>query len=299
MSNKKSENKAKERLAVPPELGPEYFPMHQAAKMTGYHQDYLGQLARGGKLEAVKVGRNWFTTKLAIDKMLGRVQEPVQPSPEPVRVQEQVQETVVGKIDPPAKAEPVVAVTTETVKEEVKIARKEVLKPRIPVRRMIVSLDAGPNLQEMLASVAFRREQQKKIIGAENRDVLYRWKKISGQDSSHATRLVVDKLKREINALNNELVEIKRTVSLKRVSAEYAVQKKSRVLMPLAAGFAAIMMIVSATFFLTDYFAEQNSQVAEDNNINKNLINKMVAGESTSVDQNEMHWPPPYLSIRE
>lgn len=39
----------------------------EAARMTGYHQDYLGQLCRGGKLKATKYGRNWFTTTEAIE----------------------------------------------------------------------------------------------------------------------------------------------------------------------------------------------------------------------------------------
>lgn len=39
----------------------------EAARITGYHQDYLGQLCRGGKLRATKFGRNWFTTTDAIE----------------------------------------------------------------------------------------------------------------------------------------------------------------------------------------------------------------------------------------
>lgn len=40
----------------------------EAARLTGYHQDYLGQLCRGGKLKATKYGRNWFTTTEAIEE---------------------------------------------------------------------------------------------------------------------------------------------------------------------------------------------------------------------------------------
>lgn len=46
-----------------------------AAKLTGYHQDYLGQLCRAGKLPASKVGRNWFTSKEAIEKLSSPVFE--------------------------------------------------------------------------------------------------------------------------------------------------------------------------------------------------------------------------------
>ena len=45
-----------------------FLSLAQASVLTGYHQDYLGFLARAGKLEAHKIGRNWVTTKAAIEK---------------------------------------------------------------------------------------------------------------------------------------------------------------------------------------------------------------------------------------
>ncbi len=36
--------------------------LSKAAQISGYHQDYLGQLCRLGKLKAAKIGRNWYTT---------------------------------------------------------------------------------------------------------------------------------------------------------------------------------------------------------------------------------------------
>jgi hypothetical protein len=50
--------------------------LSQAARLTGYHQDYLGQLCRLGKLPAKKVGRNWWTSKEALQSLSGLV-EPV------------------------------------------------------------------------------------------------------------------------------------------------------------------------------------------------------------------------------
>lgn len=41
----------------------------RAAQLTGYHQDYLGQLCRLGKLSATKVGRNWFTSAEALNNL--------------------------------------------------------------------------------------------------------------------------------------------------------------------------------------------------------------------------------------
>jgi hypothetical protein len=46
-----------------------FLSLAQAAEITGYHQDYLGQLARAGKLPAQKIGRNWVTTIEAVYKL--------------------------------------------------------------------------------------------------------------------------------------------------------------------------------------------------------------------------------------
>lgn len=37
--------------------------LNQAAKMSGYTQDYLGYLIRKGEIKGKKVGREWFTTE--------------------------------------------------------------------------------------------------------------------------------------------------------------------------------------------------------------------------------------------
>lgn len=41
--------------------------LREAAEATTYSQDYLSLLARRGRLEAVKRGRNWYTTRAAIE----------------------------------------------------------------------------------------------------------------------------------------------------------------------------------------------------------------------------------------
>jgi hypothetical protein len=48
----------------------------QAARLSGYHQDYLGQLCRAGKLSATKLGRTWFTTETAVRDFLRSLQGP-------------------------------------------------------------------------------------------------------------------------------------------------------------------------------------------------------------------------------
>ena len=44
--------------------------LSQAAAMTPYSAEYLGLLARKGKLRAVKLGRDWLTTKEDIRQYL-------------------------------------------------------------------------------------------------------------------------------------------------------------------------------------------------------------------------------------
>lgn len=47
-----------------------YISISEAAKGTPYSQEYLSLLARKGKLEAKKIGRNWFTTREAVAKYI-------------------------------------------------------------------------------------------------------------------------------------------------------------------------------------------------------------------------------------
>ncbi len=47
--------------------GMEYISLAEAAKGTPYSQEYLSLLARKGMLEAIKLGRNWVTTRKAIE----------------------------------------------------------------------------------------------------------------------------------------------------------------------------------------------------------------------------------------
>lgn len=49
---------------------PHRISLSQASQITGYHQDYLGLLCRLGKIEASKIGRNWYTTQTELHKFL-------------------------------------------------------------------------------------------------------------------------------------------------------------------------------------------------------------------------------------
>lgn len=46
--------------------GMEYISLAEAARGTTYSQDYLSLLARKGRIDAIKLSRNWMTTKKAI-----------------------------------------------------------------------------------------------------------------------------------------------------------------------------------------------------------------------------------------
>ncbi len=48
--------------------GSEYISLAEAAKGTPYSQEYLSLLARRGKIEAIKMGRNWVIKKEAIQR---------------------------------------------------------------------------------------------------------------------------------------------------------------------------------------------------------------------------------------
>lgn len=48
--------------------GRTYLSTKRAAEITGYTTDYVGQLARGGKVDAQLVGRNWYIEEESIKK---------------------------------------------------------------------------------------------------------------------------------------------------------------------------------------------------------------------------------------
>ena len=48
--------------------GEEYISSARAAELVGYSKDYVGQLARGGKIDAKRVGRNWYIREASINK---------------------------------------------------------------------------------------------------------------------------------------------------------------------------------------------------------------------------------------
>ena len=54
-----------------------YLPISKVYKETPYGQEYLSLLAREGKIEAVKFGRNWFISKEAVKKYITSLEKEV------------------------------------------------------------------------------------------------------------------------------------------------------------------------------------------------------------------------------
>jgi len=52
---------------TPPAADEMWIPLRQAAEGTPYSQEYLSLLARKGRLEAIKRGRIWYTTRQAVE----------------------------------------------------------------------------------------------------------------------------------------------------------------------------------------------------------------------------------------
>jgi hypothetical protein len=67
----KPEIPAKEAAAGPDTVvtfdGKDYVSAARAGKITGYHQDYVGQLARSGKIDSRQIGNRWFVNRAAIE----------------------------------------------------------------------------------------------------------------------------------------------------------------------------------------------------------------------------------------
>ena len=55
------------------ENSPNYISLAEAAKYSGYSQEYLSLRARQKKLKAIKIARNWVTTKEWIDEYFRKV----------------------------------------------------------------------------------------------------------------------------------------------------------------------------------------------------------------------------------
>jgi hypothetical protein len=265
-----------------------FLSLHQAAKMTGYHQDYLGQMARSGKLEARKVGRNWQTTKLAIDKMLGRVPEVQAYTPQseskvaPVQMVSQSSEVQQVKkvITQPGAVVSASGVAHELKAIESSVRIQEVLKRTVVVRRLINSPDAGPNLQEALAFEVAAVPQPIAIRGIENKNIFYRLNKLSrGKVLTSAVQPAQEKYKRA-KKLSDDIL------------AQPTINWSGR-----AVVFASCVMLFAVGYFGWSAWgagSQSNnfSVVDAADHLNPEAADKMVAGESTTAPQLQLNQGP-------
>jgi excisionase family DNA binding protein len=157
-----------------------FISLAEAAKKTGYHQDYLGQLARSGKLDAQKVGRNWVTTRAAVNKFLGRAPEaaPQIVSPvEPVQVSEPIMvQSVSEVVVQPAQVETVMEVvaveTPVAIPAPEKIAAEEKIQVAAPAAEpvmMSVVEEAAPEVpaepvRTVAREISVSQPVQKKVF---------------------------------------------------------------------------------------------------------------------------------------
>ena len=54
---------------------PKYISLQEATRHCSYSQEYLSLRARAGKLRAIKIGRNWVTTKSWLEEYVGKAEE--------------------------------------------------------------------------------------------------------------------------------------------------------------------------------------------------------------------------------
>lgn len=131
----------------------------RAAEITGYHQDYLGQLCRLGRLPAKKVGRNWFTSEDALRDMYSFAQQASETTPEPIAdttAPDLIQEVTISKVEglPIAlRTIPRPVVVSNTLQSlvtnlRIESLQKEVADLRAMLNRLMAEVTRHTNLLE-------------------------------------------------------------------------------------------------------------------------------------------------------
>lgn len=254
----------------------EVLSLHAVAKLTGYHQDYLGQMARSGKLEARKIGRNWQTTRRAVNIMLGRETEDTKSD---------------IKVEPVSEAPTVIASARFSQKE---ISKSKTFGKKIDVSVLNISTDAGPNLQEAIAVSNFIEKASGKFVGAENANVLHRWTKLMGATTPEGkNRTEVAQIKHELHNLSRELIATKNKLSQSQ-PRQRQMYKSNPVFIYATSALASVVIAAAGMmYFANEYFSDLTDMMIS----SQAPLQKMVAGESTSgTDPAGMLWPPPYIT---
>ncbi len=171
--------------------------LSRAAQLTGYHQDYLGQLCRLGKLSAVKVGRNWFTFPEALSTLSTSV------AAEVFENEESVQEGVGAQVDgteniasseAQTDAETSFDFTAPKILQNITVSQVEGLP--ISIRTIPMSSRGMNNVQNILTTLRIENLQR------EVRDLRQLLTRLMAEVANHseilqkrASNIVVDQLK--------------------------------------------------------------------------------------------------------
>lgn len=271
----------------------EFISLAQASRMTGYHQDYLGQLARAGKLEAKKIGRNWLTTKKSINIFLGR--EAQEQKVEPATVQPEIKETKV-ELKPATVIEP-----------EIKISKQE--STRVSVNSIQNHPGAGVNVQESLIKFYPTRTGEK--INAEQRNIIIRFgkiwekQKIELEDQEENILQLRDEVKdllegyearlrdRELRLREQEKISLKLltrpTKKIKQVVSHHTISTHA----PYAPALVSLLAVIALVLTMTGtvyFYKNTNTDFTA-----TALDQKRVAGDSTT---SLYMWPPSELEAR-
>lgn len=154
----------------------------RASQLTGYHQDYLGQLCRLGKLDAVKIGRNWFTSPEALNGLSASINSASSVSNEAVEeIAEEIEEEM-----PQAE----LIVSQPVIAENITIS--EVDGMPIAIRAMPVQIRNTNSVQGILTNLRIESLQQEVI---ELRKLLFRlMEEVKSHTSILQTRETVNRV---------------------------------------------------------------------------------------------------------
>ena len=95
----------------------EYLTLAQAARISGYQQDYLGQLAREGKLKAIKSGHNWIVASSELDLLMNKHKREIIATEQKPKIEDVIlkpaQETILQNSHDPLMPHPMITMVSE------------------------------------------------------------------------------------------------------------------------------------------------------------------------------------------
>ncbi len=160
-----------------------FLSLAEASKLTGYHQDYLGFLCRTGKLQGFKIGRNWTTTKQALDEFIKNYKNGVSEIVDetgrkiPVKVERLAPQVVIA--DLPAGQPPIAAGlvfsqgATPQPQEVLPAALNSSLELRHLRRDVIDEIDKKvQNLSASVEKIETQTQEQAKQLEANKQQIL-------------------------------------------------------------------------------------------------------------------------------